>query len=599
MSRFFSLRKVMALFLVLLTGAGISCDEAPVTAPETSDNEEYTLTLEVYRTGADLLGLCEEESGAAGIVGRGGFLMLRESGSDRFVAVATGVANNLTVVDFTDLEIIIAGTGLSFSDPGIIRYRTMDDLSWTTWDHPARGGITDLFSRAAVTSVGEIMTYDDSFDWSVHFEDLAGPGFSGVSTDIATVYAVGSSGRIFRNEIPRDYNSWVEETPASGPDFKTVYQSGSAEGLVFAAGGTEVWRRTDGTWEILLDDAGGELFAISRRVLDHQTFWVAGANGTILEVNNPTWSEISVDPDVTFRDISSYGRLACGDNGVIYSKDVTGSWTDLGYSNNNPWNDIHGLSPDEIYAANGDTLMRWDGIDWEPLGTNFNEIHSLHAVSSSEVWVLSRSADGFDNFIQFWNGSMFNLSHHTSMDPFNSVWSDAAGDTVMVAANNGYVFRNSGTSWEWLTADSSRRNLYDLDGTSAHDIYAVGQAGLIVHFDGSSWTDMSTGEKDTLRAIDGTVAVGDNGVVFRRSGSSWKAEDSGTTADLHSVCYLGEDNVWAAGEGSQVIHNDGKGWQVYQRPLLTVDFNAVWGDVTTPKDIWFGGENGFLLKLKP
>ena len=108
---------------------------------------------------------------------------------------------------------------------------------------------------------------------------------------------------------------------------------------------------------------------------------------------------------------------------------------------------------------------------------------------------------------------------------------------------------------------------------------------------------MATGVKDTLRAIDGPVVVGDNGVVLIRNGSSWRAEKTGTTASLNAVCYLGDNDVWAVGDGGQVIHYDSSEWKVYLRTLYTVDLKAVWG--ATPKDIWFGGEDGYLLKLEP
>jgi hypothetical protein len=351
---------------------------------------------------------------------------------------------------------------------------------------------------------------------------------------------------------------------------------------------------------MVLDNAGGDLYAINNYHLLSGAMSAAGSNGTILEHSESGWSEISVGPDVTFRCVSEFGTLACGDNGVIYYNDSGSGWTDLGYSNVSPWNDMDGFSSDEIYAANGDTLMQWDGNDWKPLAAlaHSSGIIAIHAVASDEIWVVSRDESGFDNYVYVWNGSSFTFSNQTSMNPFNSIWCDAAGDTILVAADNGVVFRKAGLWWEELTADASRRHLYDLDGTSAHDIYAVGQDGLIVHFDGGGWTETSSG-KAALRAIDGPMAVGDDGLVMRRIGSSWQVEISGTTADLYAVRYLADDNVWAVGEGSQVIHYDGSGWQVYQRPLMTIDFNTVWGDVSTPKEIWFGGEDGFLLKLEP
>jgi hypothetical protein len=299
-----------------------------------------------------------------------------------------------------------------------------------------------------------------------------------------------------------------------------------------------------------------------------------------------------------FRAISGLGGYAVGDDGVIFNNNPVTGWTDLGYSNISPWNDIDAVSSTEVYAANGDTLMTWDGDDWGPLATNFYEIISLHAVSSDRIWIVSRSADGWDNFVQYWAGNMFNMSHHSSMDPFNSIWCDAPGDTIMVAADNGYVFRNGGVAWEWLTADPARKHFYDLDGSSAHDVFAVGSDGMIAHFNGTSWKMMNSGVTDTLRAISGSIAVGDNGAITRWDGSKWNAEHAGTTAHLNAVCYIDGKEAWAVGDGGVIISNDGGSkWTVYERSLHTVELRSVWGATTS--DIWFGGETGYLLRYQP
>ncbi|MEI2746752.1 MAG: hypothetical protein V9G22_15695 [Ottowia sp.] len=62
-------------------------------------------------------------------------------------------------------------------------------------------------------------------------------------------------------------------------------------------------------------------------------------------------------------------------------------------------------------------------------------------------------------------------------------------------------------------------------GAGASDIWAVGEAGSAVHFDGSRWVEHDTGTKQALHALHGT----------------------------------GPDDVWAAGEGI-LLHWDGQAW---------------------------------------
>jgi hypothetical protein len=37
------------------------------------------------------------------------------------------------------------------------------------------------------------------------------------------------------------------------------------------------------------------------------------------------------------------------------------------------------------------------------------------------------------------------------------------------------------------------QNLYDIWGSSGSDVFVVGQAGTILHYDGSTWSPISSG----------------------------------------------------------------------------------------------------------
>jgi hypothetical protein len=64
-------------------------------------------------------------------------------------------------------------------------------------------------------------------------------------------------------------------------------------------------------------------------------------------------------------------------------------------------------------------------------------------------------------------------------------------------------------------------------GTGANDVYATGDAGLIVRFNGSTWSTMSSGTADLLWAVSGAptgtggaFAVGYNSTVAAGTSSS-------------------------------------------------------------------------------
>jgi hypothetical protein len=368
--------------------------------------------------------------------------------------------------------------------------------------------------------------------------------------------------------------------------------------IAYAVGGREIWERSGGAWTRIYENAPGDLYSIGRYA-DRDDFWVAGTNGTIIYYTGSSWEVTDVGEGVNFRSVSAFGSYACGDDGAVYHSPIGNNWSDLGYSNTHPLNDIDGLSSDEVYATIADSLMVWDGDQWSGLASVGNyELISIAAVASDRIWVAARGdAGGFDNFVWLWNGSMFQFGHQSSMARFNSIWCDDTGDTVMVAANDGHVYTRPPGSWDFVEADPQNRSLFDLWGTNAHDVFAVGADGLIVHYDGSSWTEMASGVPTTLRAISHTIAVGDNGAVTRFDGSAWHAENAGVSAHLNAVCYIDANEIWAVGDGGVVIRYNGSEWIQYERALYTVDLISVWGYATD--DVWFGGEDGYLLKYRP
>jgi photosystem II stability/assembly factor-like uncharacterized protein len=71
--------------------------------------------------------------------------------------------------------------------------------------------------------------------------------------------------------------------------------------------------------------------------------------------------------------------------------------------------------------------------------------------------------------------------------------------------------------------------LYGVWGSSASDVYAVGEYGRILHYNGTAWTVQESGTPRTLYGAGGlsasqVYAVGDSGVVLRYNGTSWASD---------------------------------------------------------------------------
>ena len=112
----------------------------------------------------------------------------------------------------------------------------------------------------------------------------------------------------------------------------------------------------------------------------------------------------------------------------------------------------------------------------------------------------------------------------------------------------------------------------------------------------SRWVAVASGTTNNLRRVWGSApddvwAVGDGGAAIHWDGTAWRGVPTGTTASLAGVWVARADDAWAVGSdasGPVVLRWDGARWNdVPLAPRDRVRFRAVWG--TGPTDVWAVG----------
>jgi hypothetical protein len=156
-------------------------------------------------------------------------------------------------------------------------------------------------------------------------------------------------------------------------------------------------------------------------------------------------------------------------------------------------------------------------------------------------------------------------------------------------------------AWERIIPQPKNSIICGLWGLSPSDIFAVGDNGLIVHFDGVSWTMMGSPTSNHLHGIWGTAhdniyAVGANSTIIHFDGSVWRKETYPTVStQLYGVWGSGPDDIWVVGTSKQRYHWDGTSWQ--SLPYETnCDFYGVHG--TSSSNVYMvGTQNSYCLCL--
>jgi hypothetical protein len=150
-------------------------------------------------------------------------------------------------------------------------------------------------------------------------------------------------------------------------------------------------------------------------------------------------------------------------------------------------------------------------------------------------------------------------------------------------------------------------------GPSATEIYAVGggpDSGVMLRSDGESWERVSGLDGLPLLnwvhglSSDVMFAVGNDGTALRWDGSTWEPMETPTEEDLWGVWVNAPDDVYAVGgrglgtSVATVMHFDGATWSVIEMPELERPnvraFFKVWA--SGPDDVWVVGQRGAVVR---
>jgi hypothetical protein len=141
------------------------------------------------------------------------------------------------------------------------------------------------------------------------------------------------------------------------------------------------------------------------------------------------------------------------------------------------------------------------------------------------------------------------------------------------------------------------QNLRAVWGNASNDVWAVGDRGTILHFDGRAWTISPSGTQESLTGAYGTGprdvwVSGEKGAMLHWNGEAWsQIAAQGDDTMLLSVWASGPTDVWAVGiadESGFLRKWDGTKWGSQGIP----GSSSLWGVAGTgPHDVWMIGNN--------
>ena len=138
------------------------------------------------------------------------------------------------------------------------------------------------------------------------------------------------------------------------------------------------------------------------------------------------------------------------------------------------------------------------------------------------------------------------------------------------------------------------------------DVFIVGENGVILHYNGTAWSTMTSPTTLTLQGVWGTAANnvfavggpsassgGDRGTILKYDGGAWiRVWNDPSILRFHDLWGSSDTNLFAVGEAGAIVHsaNGGTSWEVMDNPVKgsTVTLRDIWG--SSASDIFAVGD---------
>ena len=314
---------------------------------------------------------------------------------------------------------------------------------------------------------------------------------------------------------------------------------GTSTSNVFAAGRGGVVLRYDGKqWRGLVSGATPDLADVwGSSVTD---VLAVGSGGHVLRFDGKQWADSNTPTTKDLNGVWGAGsstRYVVGQDRTVLQWDAkTDKWKLLKAAPvSKQSKDLHGVwgaSPTEVYVVYwwGD-MLRFNGVTWSHDKTMLPSVSGVvldvWGSSANDVYVVGQSGvSGVKNGIGArYHGGTWTALEKSITGPGSKAWMGgvwvASSGHAFIAGGAGKILRCNGTGkgscTEW---QPTQNDLYAVAGRSSLDVFAVGDRGTILHFDGGTWSAQASGTVHDLRGLwvdaKQALAVGKDGTILRR-----------------------------------------------------------------------------------
>ncbi|MBX3207810.1 MAG: hypothetical protein KF764_22375 [Labilithrix sp.] len=275
---------------------------------------------------------------------------------------------------------------------------------------------------------------------------------------------------------------------------------------------------------------------------------------------------------------------------------------------------VWGSSERDVWAVGGalgngfDALVvRFDGATWRRLAPGKTETFWwVHGTGPSDVWLV-----GEKGRVTHWDGAAFTEIASGTDATLYGVWAAAPDDAWAVggtpeqpSGTNDVVLHWDGSSWKPEPLPEPKgAALFKVWGSSASDLYVVGEAGVVWHRTNGAWRreaeGLATGRLTTVAGCgpNEVYAVGGRDLLVS-NGTAWKRAEIDprmVVNELNGVSCSG-GRVVVVGGGSLKLRLVNGAWESDFGSEPYTDLHGAWAD---PTGAFWGAGGQFAAGARP
>ncbi len=256
-----------------------------------------------------------------------------------------------------------------------------------------------------------------------------------------------------------------------------------------------------------------------------------------------------------------------------------------------------GIGDGSLWVVGGQLLdgaiLRYELGRWTQLELGFEVplLNWVHGVSDADVF-----AGGNDGKILHFDGESWTEQETPVVDPVWGIWAVAPDDVWAVGGEpvfgtTPFVLHYDGRRWSHAPIPTIQRPgvaaFFKVWASGAEDVYAVGQNGVVLHWDGATFTELGVGISQDLIGIWGTgptdiTVVGGRGTaeIAHYDGTSWTRAPASSLGGLNGVWTRRGDVVHVVGVRGTALRVDPQTLEILgQDPVpTTLELHAIFGD---------------------